>query len=113
MPPTSDEEEDDDLKGPESPEHVFVPSDDGSSESEEKNEGDVSDMDVSENDDRQGDEIGLKSLLEDSHNEGEDTKTDKNNDLINDAAAIAESIQPKGNTLSSTTVNIISFRKFL
>lgn len=30
-------------------------------------------------------------------------KADKD-DLINDAAAIAESIQPKGNTLSSTNV---------
>lgn len=74
-----------------------------SSEESDSSEEDISDMEVSENE-SQGDDVGLKSLLEDSHNEGEDAKTDKNNDLINDAAAIAESIQPKGNTLSSTNV---------
>jgi E1A-binding protein p400 len=74
---------------------------------DDSDENDIdSDMDVSENESQgEGDDLGLKSLLEDSHNEGEDTKTDKNNDLINDAAAIAESIQPKGNTLSSTNVS--------
>ncbi|XP_044271638.1 helicase domino isoform X1 [Tribolium madens] len=74
------------------------------SDSSEENDISDTDMEVSEND-SQGDDLGLKSLLEDSHNEGEDAKTDKNNDLINDAAAIAESIQPKGNTLSSTNVS--------
>ncbi|KAJ8955137.1 hypothetical protein NQ318_009030 [Aromia moschata] len=55
----------------------------------------------------QGEHDELKLLVEDSHKEGEKTKTDKdkNDDLINDAAAIAESIQPKGNTLSSTNVS--------
>lgn len=50
-------------------------------------------------------EIGLKSLLEDE-NSGEKNKTEKEDGdhLINDVAAIAESIQPKGNTLSSTDV---------
>lgn len=51
-----------------------------------------------------GEHDELKMLVEDN-NEGETTKTDKNDDLINDAAAIAESIQPKGNTLSSTSVS--------
>ncbi|KAL5289206.1 EP400 family protein [Megaselia abdita] len=39
---------------------------------------------------------GLKSLLEDDPEKGDD--------LLHDAAALAESIQPKGNTLSSTNV---------
>lgn len=86
------------------------------SDEEDENMSDVSsvtsdedmdvDVDVSDNENQEGDDLGLKSLLEDSHNEGEGTKTDKNNDLINDAAAIAESLQPKGNTLSSTNVNM-------
>ncbi|KAK5645453.1 hypothetical protein RI129_006753 [Pyrocoelia pectoralis] len=62
------------------------------------------DMSISESEDND-EEIGLKSLLDpssSSQNEG-DLKTD-NQDLIDDAAAIAESIQPKGNTLSSTSV---------
>lgn len=66
-----------------------------------------SDGEGSQNSDEGEDtELGLKSLLNEtsnSSNEG-DNKTD-NNDLINDAAAIAESIQPKGNTLSSTSVS--------
>ncbi|CAG9834785.1 unnamed protein product [Diabrotica balteata] len=48
----------------------------------------------------------LKILVEDSQKEGETkTEQDTKDDLINDAAAIAESIQPKGNTLSSTNVS--------
>uniref|UniRef100_W8AP21 Helicase domino n=3 Tax=Ceratitis capitata TaxID=7213 RepID=W8AP21_CERCA len=42
-------------------------------------------------------EDGLKSLLEDAEGNSKD-------DMIKDAAALAESIQPKGNTLSSTNV---------
>lgn len=86
---TSDQERDDD--------------DDVSGESESEDEVDEDKMSTtSEKESRT--EIGLKSLLDDSK-EGEEIKTD-NNDLINDAAAIAESIQPKGNTLSSTSVSI-------
>uniref|UniRef100_A0A336MIX0 CSON001825 protein n=1 Tax=Culicoides sonorensis TaxID=179676 RepID=A0A336MIX0_CULSO len=40
--------------------------------------------------------VGLKTLLDD--------KVQDNDELLNDAAALAESIQPKGNTLSSTSV---------
>lgn len=52
-------------------------------------------------------EIGLQSLLDDSAREGcegDSEKCEKNDNLINDVAALAESIQPKGNTLSSTSV---------
>lgn len=79
-----------------------------STEKTEESSAEESGSDVemeTEEDESQESEVGLKSLLDDSHGEGEDTKTDKNNDLINDAAAIAESIQPKGNTLSSTSVS--------
>lgn len=60
-------------------------------------------------DDDKENEMGLQSLLEDSNTsqivDGEDNqKTENDDDLINDAAKIAESLQPKGNTLSSTSV---------
>ncbi|XP_022917364.2 helicase domino isoform X2 [Onthophagus taurus] len=87
----------------------FVPSMDEGSSSDEASSEDEKPLDSSEHDEE--DEVGLKLLLDDDEmtvesqkdDEGEDKKTD-NNDLINDAAAIAESIQPKGNTLSSTSV---------
>ncbi|RZB39782.1 helicase domino, partial [Asbolus verrucosus] len=102
-PPPSVSDDEDDAKMSEPSDDEYEPSDE-SAESSEDNDINDTDMEASENE-SQGEDLGLKSLLEDSHNEGEDTKTDKNNDLINDAAAIAESIQPKGNTLSSTNVS--------
>ncbi|GJQ75801.1 hypothetical protein Trydic_g17871 [Trypoxylus dichotomus] len=85
----------------------------GGSDDEEASKGSDQEEDEDnedEADDDEDEEIGLKLLLDrddvaalESQNEGEEKKTD-NNDLINDAAAIAESIQPKGNTLSSTSV---------
>lgn len=51
-------------------------------------------------------DVGLKSLLDESTTqEVDEMKAPEDNDLINDAAKIAESIQPKGNTLSSTSVS--------
>lgn len=82
-------------------------------ESESSSEGSDTEMDVDVDSESREGEVGLRSLLDDSHNEGESTKTDKNNDLINDAAAIAESIQPKGNTLSSTSVSTTLFNLVL
>ncbi|KAG5879904.1 hypothetical protein JTB14_018447 [Gonioctena quinquepunctata] len=71
-------------------------------DSEEESEDETKILDTA----NQGGHDELKLLVEDSHKEGEVTKTeDKDDDLINDAAAIAESIQPKGNTLSSTNVS--------
>lgn len=79
-----------------------VSSEESTEKTENSTEDEEEDIDLeTEEDDSQESEVGLKSLLD----EGEITKTDKNNDLINDAAAIAESIQPKGNTLSSTSVS--------
>lgn len=77
-----------------------------SSDNESEGSSDV-DMSMSEDECQNSEEVGLKSLLDDSQNEG-DTKTE-NQDLIDDAAAIAESIQPKGNTLSSTSVRFSFF----
>ncbi|KAF5308527.1 hypothetical protein FQR65_LT06192 [Abscondita terminalis] len=77
---------------------------DGDGEDSSDDEGSDVNMSFSESE-CQNDEVGLKSLLDESGSsqiEG-DLKTD-NQDLIDDAAAIAESIQPKGNTLSSTSV---------
>lgn len=108
LPPVSDDE---DPKMSDVSEDEYEPSDEStrSSDEDDEVEEEVSDMEASENE-SQGEDLGLKSLLEDSHTEGEETKTDKNNDLINDAAAIAESIQPKGNTLSSTNVIKLTVR---
>ncbi|CAH0554967.1 unnamed protein product [Brassicogethes aeneus] len=82
-----------------------------SKEEEEEDEDDDDDEEESENEtehsdgaEKNNEHDELKMLVEDN-NEGEATKTEKNDDLINDAAAIAESIQPKGNTLSSTSVS--------
>lgn len=47
-------------------------------------------------------ELGLAGLLDERQGKSENS-CDKD-DLIDDVAAIAESIQPKGNTLSSTSV---------
>lgn len=59
-------------------------------------------------DTKTGEDQELKVLLDDSLKEGGDDgqSLDKKDDFLNDAAAIAESIQPKGNTLSSTNVSI-------
>ncbi|XP_013100224.2 helicase domino [Stomoxys calcitrans] len=86
--------------------------DDG--ESEEDDEDDEDDEDEDENEDEEVEsedenelldeteeneqDAGLKDLLEDSSN------ANSKDDMIKDAAALAESLQPKGNTLSSTNV---------
>ncbi|KAL3268597.1 hypothetical protein HHI36_007704 [Cryptolaemus montrouzieri] len=91
---------------PEVPEESLKSSSESSSEEEESEketeESDSEEVEASEDETSKG---GLELLLDDSK-EREDTKTE-NDDLINDAAAIAESIQPKGNTLSSTNVSTI------
>uniref|UniRef100_A0A1A9WJY6 Helicase domino n=1 Tax=Glossina brevipalpis TaxID=37001 RepID=A0A1A9WJY6_9MUSC len=75
-------------------------SDDDSTAEEEsddsEDDGDLDDEDGEENT-AEDDEGGLKSLFE-------DTSANSKDDMIKDAAALAESLQPKGNTLSSTNV---------
>lgn len=80
------------------------------SSSESSSEDEESEKETEESDDEEviaseddKSQAGLELLLDDAQVR-EDAETE-NDDLINDAAAIAESIQPKGNTLSSTSVS--------
>lgn len=101
---TSEQDSDDDST-------VIEDSTDGSEveASDDDEDGDLStaksdtDMEVEQ-------EEGLKSLLTDAEGGGNGNTTavvsskDNKDDMLNDAAALAESLQPKGNTLSSTNV---------
>ena len=75
-------------------------------ESEEEVETDSEDEEEDENEEEADEtedneqDAGLKSLIEDSSTANNSSK----DDMIKDAAALAESLQPKGNTLSSTNV---------
>lgn len=79
------------------------------SESVKEDEEKESSADEEENENAEeaktGEDEGLEMLLDDTLKEGEGRSEDKKDDYLNDAAAIAESIQPKGNTLSSTNVS--------
>lgn len=68
-------------------------------ETESEDEEDDENEEANETEDNEQD-AGLKSLLEDSPTANNASK----DDMIKDAAALAESLQPKGNTLSSTNV---------
>uniref|UniRef100_A0A2M4A008 Putative chromatin remodeling complex wstf-iswi small subunit n=1 Tax=Anopheles triannulatus TaxID=58253 RepID=A0A2M4A008_9DIPT len=69
---------------------------------DEEEEEDETEMDADEDEE---DKIGLKDLLDDdAAPSGSGKSHSEKDDMLNDAAAIAESIQPKGNTLSSTSV---------
>uniref|UniRef100_T1GWQ3 Helicase domino n=1 Tax=Megaselia scalaris TaxID=36166 RepID=T1GWQ3_MEGSC len=80
--------------------HMDIDSDDYSEEENDKTDEEEDDDDYltadEDNKNESGENTGLKSLLEDDPEKGDD--------LLHDAAALAESIQPKGNTLSSTNV---------
>ncbi len=76
-------------------------------------DSDDDEMASESSEDETKEELGLENLLEENQKSEEDDSSDKtsscdNNknkeDLFDDVAAIAESIQPKGNTLSSTQV---------
>ncbi|XP_062544529.1 helicase domino isoform X2 [Armigeres subalbatus] len=93
-------------------EKMEVDSDDDKSDSEEESDSSQADDDdeqLSSSDedmneelkDNDDEEIGLKNLLDDEMAGKSQSEKDE---ILNDAAAIAESIQPKGNTLSSTSV---------
>lgn len=84
-------------------------SEDSESVKEDDEKESSNDEAENENDDevKAGEEEGLKVLLDDTLKEKDAGQSaDKKDDFLNDAAAIAESIQPKGNTLSSTSVSI-------
>ncbi|XP_060528585.1 helicase domino isoform X2 [Cylas formicarius] len=95
----SESESENDKREKKSP--SFVAEEEGDSHSDDSNDSFRS---GDEKDGCQTENPCLKHLV--NEDDGE-TKTDdeKKDDIINDAAAIAESIQPKGNTLSSTQVS--------
>ncbi|KAL0272008.1 UNVERIFIED_CONTAM: hypothetical protein PYX00_005146 [Menopon gallinae] len=72
------------------------------SSSESSSSAESSEDEVDENEE----DIGLKSLIdnESEKKESEGNSNEKANKEINDVAAIAESLQPKGNTLLTTSV---------
>ncbi|KQS62282.1 uncharacterized protein Dere_GG22110, isoform B [Drosophila erecta] len=83
-------------------------SEDGATEDEEDLSTVKTDTDMEEQDEP---EDGLKSLLADADTTGGAAgsgstagASGNKDDMLNDAAALAESLQPKGNTLSSTNV---------
>ncbi|XP_014224907.1 helicase domino isoform X1 [Trichogramma pretiosum] len=74
--------------------------DESKSESDNKSDSD----DEAQNDSQSDDEpVGLKSLLEDLSDENK-SMTDAKQSEMDSVAAIAESLQPKGNTLLTTSV---------
>lgn len=98
----SDEDDDDDSDDGMEEEDKTEDLDDseglsGASDEDMEFEDDLKEVMEQENDGKKG--LGLESLLDDSLG-GQDEATAK----LSDAAAIAESFQPKGNTLESTQV---------
>lgn len=78
------------------------------SESEDETKEDEDEDSQTQSDDETG--VGLKSLLEDlgdkSPNKNADASQSEAHNEMDDVAALAESIQPKGNTLLTTSVSI-------
>ena len=75
------------------------------SESEDETKDDHEDSQTQSDDET---DVGLKSLLEDLSSEkpeGDDKVSSDNHNEMDDVAALAESIQPKGNTLLTTSVS--------
>lgn len=99
------EDDDDDEMLTETDKKSSKSSDDSESMREEKYSS--SDDDGNEKDGDIKKDEGLEILLNDSIKDTDENLgiVDKKDDFLNDAAAIAESIQPKGNTLSSTHVS--------
>ncbi|XP_065203272.1 helicase domino-like isoform X2 [Planococcus citri] len=77
---------------------------DDENDEDDDDDDDEDDDDESKSDDSDESSDGLMSLLKDSTLENGDMNEENTDEKIDDVAAIAESIQPKGNTLSSTSV---------
>ena len=77
------------------------------SENETESEDETQDESQTQSDDETN--VGLKSLLEDLSDENKSTSeaSEKQNEM-DSVAALAESIQPKGNTLLTTSVSKIT-----
>uniref|UniRef100_A0A182SXC6 Helicase domino n=1 Tax=Anopheles maculatus TaxID=74869 RepID=A0A182SXC6_9DIPT len=104
--PSDDEDDDDDAAADDNSEGLTGSDDDDEDDLSEVESGASEDaMDADEEE-----SFGLKNLLDDEAGGLADGSTvsgksqSEKDDMLNDAAAIAESIQPKGNTLSSTSV---------
>lgn len=75
--------------------------DEESTETEQDSDDEPSDDEELDEEEKGEEDVGLKNLLDDEMANKSQSEKDE---MLNDAAAIAESIQPKGNTLSSTSV---------
>lgn len=92
------------------PSEMEVDSDDDSSPEEQDSsdddamevDSDQSEESIDENEETE--EVSLKHLIEDQQKANADSNCDNGDALLNNVAALAQSIQPKGNTLSSTSV---------
>lgn len=102
-PKISERDSDDDSTDSEESEQQEQESDDESEEVESMEVDSDNETEASaENKDKEED-LSLKNLLDDQ--QGESSENCDNGDaLLNNVAALAQSIQPKGNTLSSTNV---------
>ncbi|XP_055613145.1 helicase domino isoform X2 [Uranotaenia lowii] len=98
-PSTSSKMEIDSDDDPDNSDDESSPS--SSEEASEDDDGASSSADEDMETENQNEGVGLKSLLDDEMANKSQSEKDE---MLNDAAAIAESIQPKGNTLSSTSV---------
>lgn len=94
------------------PESVDINTDDESM-GEKNTDSEDEPMDVDSDDDateesidenKEPEMLDLKILLDDHQSTSADSNCDNGDALLNNAAALAQSIQPKGNTLSSTSV---------
>lgn len=87
-------------------------SDDDSMDEDDNSESEDELMDVDSEDpteasigeNKEAEDVGLKNLLDDQASGGSADNCDNGDALLNNVAALAQSIQPKGNTLSSTSV---------
>lgn len=83
--------------------------DDSSAEEEEESENEVEPMEVDSEEESidenvETEDVGLKHLLDDQQSAGADNNCDNGDALLDDVAALAQSIQPKGNTLMTASV---------
>ena len=86
--------------------NMEIDSDDESTAEEENSESEDEQMEIESDESEEStqqlkepEDIGLKNLLDDQQ-----SSSDNGDALLNNVAALAQSIQPKGNTLSSTSV---------
>lgn len=80
---------------------------DDESMADEESEDEMMELDSDEesiDENKDTEDVGLKILLDDQQTTSADNNCDNGDELLNSVAALAQSIQPKGNTLTSTSV---------